>query len=116
MAESKKSGALVLLEGIEKQPELYLGLTESNSFARLAGLLSGYLWAARQHELGLEHDALCSLFEYLNQETGGDNWNGFRPIRDRCAGDEEAWAMLWELVRRFREQGVWNCAFETTPK
>tara|TARA_R110000868_G_scaffold356856_1_gene618310 strand:+ start:210 stop:362 length:153 start_codon:yes stop_codon:yes gene_type:complete len=46
---------------------MYLGSTESNSFARLADHLSGYLWAARQHLLGLEHEALCSLFDYLNQ-------------------------------------------------
>jgi hypothetical protein len=97
-----------LLEDIEKRPGIYLGWTpkqRGKQLHSLEGILVGYSHAVNRHGIDEPGRNFCQSFgHFLRMRYGWAEAEELGPIaeiRRRAASDEEAWQMVWKLIRVF---------------
>jgi hypothetical protein len=96
-----------LLNDIEKRPNMYIGWgpdERGKQLESLQSMLMGYGHAVHRH--GIDDpggNSLESFGRFLRERYGWSEELGpIGEIRFRATSDEEAWNMVWKLIREFR--------------
>jgi hypothetical protein len=98
-----------LLEDIEKRPDMYLGWTpkeRGKQLLTLEAILIGYGHAVDRHGIDEPGRNFFQTFShFLRMRYGWAEAEELGPIaeiRRRAVNNEEAWKMVWKLIREFR--------------
>jgi hypothetical protein len=97
-----------LLDDIQARPGMFLGWTANQrkeQLRHLETLLMGYGHAVAMHDLNDPgRDFLERFGAFLKSRHGWSDARGpIAAIVDRTGTHEEAWQLLWKLIREFRD-------------
>jgi hypothetical protein len=102
-----KPSVFDLLDEIEKRPGMYIGWgpdERGKQLESLEAMLMGYSHAVSMHGIDDPGKDFFETFIHFLQKRYG--WSGelgpIGEIRYHAANDEEAWDMVWKLLREFR--------------
>ena len=96
-----------LLEEIEKRPNMFLGWgpdERGKQLESLEAILMGYGHAVARHGIDEPGRNFLQTFGHFLRERYGwsESLGPISEIRVHATSDEDAWQLMWKLIREFR--------------